>query len=381
MPSPLRTDAASRSAMKLALLLVTFVGFNATFVLAAGHRRHAPELDQFEPGSTVDVIVQYAHTPTERHHSKVLGRGGRLHASLELVNSAHYTIPAGAVQALADDPEVVYISPNRTVRASADTAAPLIGADVALRNGYLGSGVGIAILDSGIDFHNDLSKSSSGLLAKGNRIVYQENFVPGDTDTGDYYGHGTHVSGVAAGNGWWSLKMGKDYRGIATGANLINLRVLDKNGAGTDATVIAAINRAIALKSQYNIRVINLSLGRPVFESYKLDPLCQAVEAAWKAGIVVVVAAGNAGRDNSLGTSGYLTIMAPGNDPYVITVGATKMAGNPSQETIASYSSKGPTAVDYVVKPDLVAPGNQEVSLLAGHSLLRRNTRQTPYQF
>ena len=79
--------------------------------------------------------------------------------------------------------------------------------------------------------------------------------------------------------------------------------------------MIAAIQQAIALESTYNIRVLNLSLGRPVYESYTLDPLCQAVEAAWNAGIVVVVAAGNAGRDTSLGTQGYATIDAPGNDP------------------------------------------------------------------
>src|SRR5207342_982645 len=110
------------------------------------------------------------------------------------------------------------------------------------------------------------------------------------------------------------------FRGIAPKANLINLRVLDASGSGTDSAVIAAIGQAISLKNQYNIRVINLSLGRPVFESYTKDPLCQAVEKAWAAGIVVVAAAGNSGRDDSLGTQGYGTISAPGNDPYVITV-------------------------------------------------------------
>src|SRR5581483_10220113 len=125
--------------------------------------------------------------------------------------------------------------------------------------------------------------------------------------------------------------------------NLINSRVLDQNGQGSDSSVIAGINAAIQLKSKYNIRVMNLSLGRPVFESYKLDPLCQAAEAAWKAGIVVVTAAGNEGRNNSAGTYGYGTITAPGNDPYVITVGAMKTMGTPnrSDDLIASYSSKG----------------------------------------
>lgn len=157
------------------------------------------------------------------------------------------------------------------------------------------------------------------------------------------------------------------FRGIATNVNFVNLHALDMNGVGTDSTVINAINAAINLKSKYNIRVINLSLGRPVYESYTLDPLCQAVEKAYKAGIVVVVTAGNDGRDNSAGTQGYGTITAPGNDPYVITVGAMKTMGTLTRtdDVIASYSSKGPTSLDHIVKPDIVAPGNRVVSLIA----------------
>ncbi len=142
--------------------------------------------------------------------------------------------------------------------------------------------------------------------------------------------------------------------------------MLDASGSGTDSQVIAAIQRAISLKSTWNIQVLNLSLGRPVYESYTVDPLCQAVEAAWNAGITVVVAAGNDGRNNSMGTNGYATITAPGNDPYVITVGSMKTAASvtTSDDTIASYSSKGPTLFDHVVKPDLVAPGNRIYSVV-----------------
>jgi serine protease AprX len=148
--------------------------------------------------------------------------------------------------------------------------------------------------------------------------------------------------------------------------------VLDANGAGYVSDVIAAIDQAIQLKSTYNIRVINLSLGTPVYESYKLDPLCQEVEAAWKAGIVVVVAAGNYGRSNTMGVNGYGTVASPGNDPYVITVGAMKTNGTNyrSDDSVASYSSKGPTAFDFIVKPDLVAPGNNVVSLMAPNSTI-----------
>src|SRR5438309_7177110 len=126
------------------------------------------------------------------------------------------------------------------------------------------------------------------------------------------------------------------------------------------------------MNATYIIRLINLSLGRQVYESYRVDPLCQAVEAAWNAGIVVLAAAGNQGRNDSAGTGGYGTIAAPGNDPYVITVGVMKTANTPARidDTIASYSSKGPTAYDYVVKPDIVAPGNQVISTLAPNASL-----------
>jgi serine protease AprX len=201
------------------------------------------------------------------------------------------------------------------------------------------------------------------------RVVYSQNFVAGQ-DTTDAYGHGTHVAGIVGSNGDDSTGplFSRTFKGVAPNANIISLKVLDQNGGGQEADTIAAIQTAIALKSTYNIRVINLSLGRPVFESYTLDPLCQAVEAAWKAGIVVVAAAGNYGRDDSRATRGYGTIASPGNDPYVITVGATNSKGTPSpyDDSIASYSAKGPTAVDHIAKPDIVAPGNGVVSLLAG---------------
>ena len=87
-----------------------------------------------------------------------------------------------------------------------------------------------------------------------------------------------------------------DIHGVAPAAHLINLKVIDQNGLSNDAEVIQAIQTAIQLKNNFNIQVINLSLGRPVFESYTVDPLYQAVEQAWEAGITVVVAAGNGGR-------------------------------------------------------------------------------------
>ena len=199
------------------------------------------------------------------------------------------------------------------------------------------------------------------------RVVYANVYNPNvGADTWDRYGHGNHVSGILGGNAAMSSGSAytRTFRGIAPQVQFVNLRVLDGSGAGTDSMVIAAIQAAISLKSTYKIRIINMSLGRAVFESYKLDPLCQAVEQAWKAGIVVVVAAGNNGRDNTYATDGYGTITAPGNDPYVITVGAMNDVKTLTRadDKMASYSSKGPTLFDHVVKPDIVAPGNKIIA-------------------
>ena len=176
-----------------------------------------------------------------------------------------------------------------------------MNANLAWQFGWTGTGVGVAVIDSGIASRHDLT-TSNGVTS---RVVYRQSFVSSQTAADDY-GHGTHVAGIIGSNGLDSTGTGftKTFKGVAPNVNLIDLKVLDANGNGDESDVIDAIQTAISLKNTYNIRVINLSLGRPVFESYTLDPLCQAVEAAWKAGIVVVAAAGNYGRDNSYGIKG-----------------------------------------------------------------------------
>src|SRR5262249_22414185 len=232
--------------------------------------------------------------------------------------------------------------------------------------GYTGNNIGVAVIDSGIRTnHPDLAHDGYS------RVVYSQSFIAG-LDASDQYGHGTHVAGIIGGNGYGSNGY---MQCVASRVNLINLRVLDANGAGTDSAVVAAIQRAIQLKGQYNIRIINLSLGRRISESYTLDPICQAVEQAWKAGIVVVVAAGKYGQDNTMQTNGYCTITATGNDPYVITVVAVNNHGTDptNDDSMTSFSSKGPSLLDHVIKPDLVAPGNRMVSLNSPGSTLDRS--------
>ncbi|HLZ43953.1 MAG TPA: S8 family serine peptidase [Candidatus Sulfotelmatobacter sp.] len=317
-------------------------------------------------GETVRVIVQYKQVPTSAHYSTMKNRGGLLHSKLHMIKGAAFTIPVSALPLLEADPEIASVTIDHPMNVMDDLTNTATGVASAWNSGWTGAGIGVAVIDSGInDSHPDLWDSSETT----SRVVYHQDFTGTATTNAnganyDLYGHGTHVAGIIGGNGYLS---GGQYEGVAPGVSLIDLRALDANGAGTDSTVIAAIQQAIALKDTYNIRVINLSLGRGIPVSYTQDPLCQAVESAWKSGIVVVVAAGNYGRLSVNGSNGFGTITAPGNDPFVLTVGATKSNGSSafSAETKASYSSKGPTTYDHVVKPDIMAPGNAIVSLAA----------------
>jgi serine protease AprX len=189
---------------------------------------------------------------------------------------------------------------------------------------------------------------------------------PGATTVFDTYGHGTDVAGIIAGNG--NARKRSDplygqYVGVAPGANLVAIKASDDQGRATVLNVVDGIEFAIAHKRDYNIRVINLSLDAATPQSYKVDPLDAAVEAAWMHGIVVVAAAGNRGD-----VPGAVQF-APANDPYVITVGATDENGtaNPLDDEIAGWSSRGITQ-DGFPKPDVYAPGAHIVSVLAPNS-------------
>ncbi len=353
---------------KLSLSVVLWGGLLAA-VLFAKHQKVSPDLnDQLNlTNGSVEVIVQFQNDPSDAEIAAITGSGAKLKEHFKRFHSASFTVPAAAIDAVAGDPNVTYISPDRTVAAQFDYAEQAINAPFAWQMGLDGTGVGIALVDSGVAKVDDLEQANSHRL----RVVYREIT---NTTKGDEYGHGTHVAGILAGNGKDSTgrEFTTTFRGVAPNANIIDLEVLDQNGMTTDSLVLKAINRAIDLKSQYNIRVLNLSLGRPVFESSQIDPLCQAVQAAWQAGIVVVASAGNLGR------SSYASILSPGNSPYAITVGAMKTMGTPARgdDLIASYSSKGPTWLDQTVKPDLVAPGNLMVSLLAPGSTLAKTYPQ-----
>jgi subtilisin family serine protease len=287
-------------------------------------------------------------------------------AAVVLANSAELTELSrdGDVDHLSGDLQVH----GATAISDASTAADQTRAGGALLAGLSGipgvdgQGIGIAIVDSGISHH----------LALGNRVVANVSFVTGDPETTDAYGHGTHVAGIIAGNPAPASGVAPEYAGgIAPRANLINVKVLGADGSGYTSDVIDGIEWVVANRLRYNIRVISLSLGHPVTEASSTDPLCEAVNQAVQAGIVVVVAAGNAGRSPD-GRTVLGGISSPANSPYVITVGALNTSGtvDRSDDTVAAFSSRGPTPYDFAVKPDLAAPGTKILSLEANGAYL-----------
>src|SRR5207248_441404 len=196
-----------------------------------------------------------------------------------------------------------------------DVTAVSIGADQ-LWNGagdiapLSGKGVAVAVIDTGIDTTHH---------AFGSRVIATMDFTGGDGM--DHYGHGTHVASIIAG-GAGNTADTATYRGIAYSAYLVNLRALGgDDGSGTASNVIEAIDWAIEHRHQFNIGVINLSLGAPVVQPFRDDPLCEAVERATRVGILVVAAAGNNGQTEN-GTAVFGLITSPGNSPYALTVGA-----------------------------------------------------------
>jgi serine protease AprX len=299
-----------------------------------------------QPATFVRVIVQTGDPKAVEGLVAALGgRAGRRLADHQAIVAE---LPVAGLERLANSPPVRAISLDRPIQGMLDPTAAAIGAKwVNDALGFDGKGIGVAIIDSGVTrMHDDLG---------GNRVVHFVDFVDLQLQPHDGYGHGTHVAGIIAGSGYDSSGT---RRGIAPGAHLVVLKTLNDQGEGFISNAIAAIDYAIELRAAYNIRVINLSVAAGVYESYKTDPLTLAAGRAVDAGIVVVTAAGNQGRGPK-GHAQYGGITAPGNAPWVLTVGASSHNGtvDRTDDTVAPFSSLGPSAIDLVAKPDLVAPG------------------------
>jgi len=285
--------------------------------------------------------------------------------TLPIVDGAAGWLAGAGIQALALLPNVAYIHDDTSVspRRSSSPAPPW-------QPGHLtslypqethadriwpqsqGTGVTVAVLDSGVAADPDL----------GTRVLTAVSFAGGrNPNRPDPGGHGTHVAGIIAGSG---ARSQGEFVGMAPRANIVDVQVLDANGNGRLSSVVAGIGWVVAHRAQYNIRVVNLSLGAPPPPTYHQDPLAAAVEIAWKRGLVVVAAAGNSGPSSG-------SVQSPGIDPYAITVGASDDQGTLTltDDTLAWFSSWG-TPIDGRPKPDLLAPGRRLVSVRVPGSTL-----------
>lgn len=280
---------------------------------------------------------------------------------LPMLNSVSSTISVQCLKRMCGWDGIKRIYLDGIKRISLHIATPSIGSTaVQQKKGLTGKGINIGILDTGVYPHPDLTRPT-------NRIIAFKDLINHRKQPYDDNGHGTHIAGDAAGNGWMSK--GK-YKGPAPKAGIVGVKVLDKNGNGYDSTIIKGIECCIANRKRLNLRILSMSLGGTVNHPCVDDPLCQAVEKAVQAGLIVVIAAGNNGPRRS-------TIESPGISPSAITVGAVddRRTLLQADDRVTWYSSRGP-APGGRKKPDLVAPGETIISLRSPQSKL---DRELPY--
>jgi serine protease AprX len=313
---------------------------------------------------SVNVIVQKLNPFDDAPERAVVEHGGRVTHTLPIVDGFSAELPASAVDDLRATPGVrsvtedlpVHFEGQYGVGSGVASAAytDIVRASDTWAGGYTGAGVGVAIIDTGINSTGDLA----------GKVVHAEDFS-GDLDNIDYYGHGTFLGGLVAGSGAAS---GGSIKGVAPGANLISLKIAGRDGSADITHVLAALQWAVSFKDVYNIRVVNLSLGTDSSQDYRIDPFDAAVERAWQYGLVVVVSTGNNGP-------GAGTINKPADDPFVVTVGAIDDRTTPGRgdDVVPSYTGQGPTAANGLVKPDLVAPGTHVISSRAAGSFADTN--------
>lgn len=338
------------------LAALVALGMAAPAASAAG----SPTLD---PGlstsghSMTKVVVSGRPGASSLVHQALLAAGATGLRPLGIVNGWSASVRADRLAAVGRAAGVTAVTADRAVHLTGNawdtslSASPYVwtsqAAQVWNNNNVDGSGVSVAVLDTGVAPVQDLAghvMSGPDLSGEGRNTV-------------DSFGHGTVMAGIIAGNG--SAAGASPRTGIAPGAQIVSVKVAGANGATDVSTMLAGMSWIGAFKDVYNIRVLNLSWGVPSTQDPRIDPLNFAVERLWRLGVTVVVAAGNSGP-----TTG--TIMKPGDDPLVVTVGAydDKADSVPTNDTVPAWSSQGPTATG-LAKPDLVAPGRTLIATRA----------------
>ncbi|MDT3397516.1 S8 family peptidase [Streptomyces sp. B1866] len=302
--------------------------FDVTGLVAAGyddaHRRDVPLIVTYGSGRQRSAV-----------RADLTRAGASMRFELPVVHGAAVSAPkTGAVRvwdALTGSggraaPGVAKVWLDGKRQASLDKSVRQIGAPDAWKAGYDGKGVKVAVLDTGVDqTHPDLAGQE----------ITEKNFTD-SRDSVDRLGHGTHVASTVAGTG---AKSGGRYRGVASGARILDGKVLGDGGSGYDSGIIAGMQWAV----DQGAKVVNLSLGGP--DSPETDPMEQAIDNLSAKGTLFVVAAGNSGPAAG-------TISSPGSADAALTVGAVDR-----DDRLAFFSSRGPRQGDGAVKPDITAPG------------------------
>ena len=354
-----------------------------------GHRakldRHLQDV-KGQASESVRVIVRTAKGKRESVGDRLERRGRQRAGDLASLDAFVAEVTGSDVAELEQDPDVLGVSTDAVVTSfgtslDGSTGGALLREVLGVESvRWSGDKVGIAVVDSGLERGHDLDGTRTDKffdLTNGrNRRAF------------DDYGHGTHVAGLIGGTGKGSVvrRVTRDrngslrvrevalFAGLAPRVRILAFKVLNEEGAGYTSQVIDAIDYIVDNRDRLKIDIINLSLGHPILESASTDPLVLAVERASRAGLIVVAAAGNYGRNPDTGAVGYAGVTSPGNAPSAITVGAYDAHGTVSRvdDTIPDYSSRGPTWYNGYAKPDVVAPGSALVSVAAQNSTLFR---------
>jgi len=326
------------------LSLVTFLIAFSPLVAAGELKPDLSDIISETPaGEKVPVIILFHEKPTPADISIIQSDGASIKYQYTIIDAVAAQVPVQALEKIAKRAFVKLVEPDYKVKLVLDRSVPQIQADKVWEAGITGKDVDVAVLDTGIhDEHPSLT------------IEKEVDFTGEGTD--DLHGHGTHVAGIIA-------STDSTYRGVAYGADLFNVKVLNKDGSGYASDVIKGIEWSV----DNGAEIISMSLGAEIDPCDGTDAISQAVDKAVNRGVVVVVAAGNSGPDAG-------TITSPGCSKKGITVGAVD-----DNDNVPSWSSRGPTD-DGRVKPDLVAPGVGITSTwLADFKSLSGTSMSTPH--
>ncbi|MFH1664396.1 MAG: S8 family serine peptidase, partial [archaeon] len=325
------------------------------------HKDLQNKISEAPKEKTVTLFKATNENELDSMEALIESAGGKVLSKNKIGDVITAEIPAEKIPEIVFSDSVESAWPDRVFHATLEESVPQINAPFMWENDLNGSGIKIAVLDTGIDsFHPMLQ----------GKIILENTFTGESAQ--DVLGHGTHVAGIIAG----TTENGGKYNGVAPGALLLNVKVLDNNGYGSESEIINGINWAVDpdgnSETDDGADIINMSLGGPYADLN--SPIVSAIKDAIQAGVIVVVASGNCGSGcPSSNCHGFIGVETPGISPEAITVGAVD-----KQNNWACFSSGG--TISENIKPDVVAPGvNINSSVPEGYAAYSGTSMATPH--